>query len=64
MQNPGVELDPFIAPDEEALLGRIQAQLGIALPLVALPYSISRVSTAERQPIAARRGKRRSGWDV
>jgi ATP-dependent RNA helicase RhlE len=48
----------FIAPDEEDLLDGIQVKLGIALPLAALPDSISRVSTAERQPVADRRRRR------
>ena len=43
----------FIAPDEEALLGEIQAELGIALPHAALPDSIvraeRRAETAARQ---------------
>jgi ATP-dependent RNA helicase RhlE len=49
----------FIAPDEEALLDEIQAKLGIALPHAALPDSIPRAGTAERQPIAGRRHDRR-----
>jgi len=48
----------FIAPHEEALLGEIQAELGIALPHVALPDSIFRASAAQKPPLASRRSKR------
>jgi ATP-dependent RNA helicase RhlE len=48
----------FIAPDEDALLGEIQAELGIPLPHAALPDSISRRSSAQRPPLARARRKR------
>ena len=48
----------FIAPDEEALLGEIQAELGIALPHAALPDSIFRASAAQRPALASRGSKR------
>src|SRR5204862_5154077 len=47
----------FIAPDEEALFGEIQAELGLALPHAALPDSIRRASAAQRPPLASRRGR-------
>ena len=43
----------FIAPDEEALLGEIQVELGIALPHTALPDSISRADAAQRPRFAS-----------
>ncbi|MFI5365862.1 MAG: DEAD/DEAH box helicase, partial [Candidatus Binatia bacterium] len=48
----------FIAPDEEALLGKIQDQLGIALPHAALPDSIVRGSAPQQPSLASRRGNR------
>ena len=48
----------FIAPDEEALLGEMQAALGIALPYAALPDSMSRASTVQTPPLASRRRER------
>ena len=48
----------FIAPDEEALLGDIQAELGIALPHAALPDSASRASVAQGPPLAGQGGNR------
>lgn len=49
----------FIAPHEEALVGEIQADLGIALPRVALPGSLPRARPAEKRPIAGERRRRR-----
>ena len=48
----------FIAPDEEALLGEIQAELGIALPPTALPDALSRARTAPPPSLAGRRRNR------
>ncbi len=48
----------FIAPHEEALLGHIQAELGMALPHAALPDSIFRAGAAQKPPRAGRRSKR------
>jgi ATP-dependent RNA helicase RhlE len=48
----------FIAPDEEALLGEIQAELGIALPHAALPDSILRGRPAQQPPLVSRRSRR------
>ena len=50
----------FIAPDEEALLGQIQADLGIALPYAALPGSIARSRPTAIRSIAGRSNKRRA----
>jgi len=49
----------FIAPDEEALLGEIQAELGIALPHAALPEGISRANTSRTPPFVNPRSNRR-----
>ena len=49
----------FIAPDEEALVGEIQAELGLALPRTALPDSIARLCATERAPMAGRHSRRR-----
>ena len=48
----------FIAQDEEALAGEIQAELGIALPHVALPDAVSRASAAQRPTLARPRRER------
>jgi ATP-dependent RNA helicase RhlE len=48
----------FIAPDEEALLGEMQAALGISLPHAALPDAASRSNVAQTPPLAGRRNKR------
>ena len=47
----------FIAPDEEALLGEIQAELGIALPRAVPPAALSR-PVAEPRRLTARRSRR------
>lgn len=48
----------FIAPHEEALVGEIQAELGIALPYAVPPDSITRASAVQKPPLAGRRGRR------
>jgi ATP-dependent RNA helicase RhlE len=48
----------FIAPDEEALLGQIQTQLGIALPQAALPESIARSRTTQKRALTSWRSRR------
>jgi ATP-dependent RNA helicase RhlE len=48
----------FIAPDEEALLGDIQAALSISLPQATLPDSVSRARSAPRPAVARQRSKR------
>jgi len=48
----------FIAPDEEALLGEIQADLGLVFPRAALPNSSRRTSAGPDAPLANRRGGR------
>jgi ATP-dependent RNA helicase RhlE len=48
----------FIAPDEEALLGEIQAELGLALPHAALPAALLRGRPAPPPPLAGRRSTR------
>jgi len=49
----------FIAPDEEALLAEIQAELAIALPRTALPDSLARLCATDKTPMAAGRHRRR-----
>jgi len=49
----------FIAPDEEAIVGEIQAELGIALPRTALPDSVARLCATETLPMAGRHSRRR-----
>ncbi len=48
----------FIAPDEEALLGKIEADLGIVLPPAALPNGIFPAGAAPKASLASQRGRR------
>jgi len=50
----------FIAPDEEALVRDIQAELGLALPHTALPSSTHGASTAQKPALAHPRRRRRN----
>ncbi len=49
----------FIAPDEESIVGEIQAELGIELPRTALPDSVARLCATERAPVAGRHNRHR-----
>jgi ATP-dependent RNA helicase RhlE len=49
----------FIAPDEESIVGEIQAELGLELPRTALPDSVARLCATERAPVAGRHNRHR-----
>jgi len=48
----------FIAPDEEALVGEIQAELSMVLPRAVLPDSIPQTHALDQRSIADRHGRR------